>query len=51
MRAPGEAPGTAVLEIAMDELAEKLNMDPLQLRLVNYAEKDPSHDRRGPPST
>ena len=45
MRAPGEAPGTAVLEIAMDELAEKLNMDPLQLRLVNYTEKDPSHDR------
>jgi xanthine dehydrogenase YagR molybdenum-binding subunit len=45
MRAPGEAPGTAVFEIAMDELAEKLNMDPLQLRLVNYADKDPSHDR------
>jgi xanthine dehydrogenase YagR molybdenum-binding subunit len=45
MRAPGEAPGTAVLEIALDELAEKLNMDPLQLRLANYAEKDPSHDR------
>ena len=45
MRAPGEAPGTAVLEIAMDELAEKLNMDPLQLRLVNYAEKDPDLDR------
>jgi xanthine dehydrogenase YagR molybdenum-binding subunit len=45
MRAPGEAPGTAVLEIAMDELAEKLSMDPLQLRLVNYAEKDPSLDR------
>jgi len=45
MRAPGEAPGTAVLEIAMDELAEKLKMDPVQLRLANYAEKDPSHDR------
>ncbi len=45
MRAPGEAPGTAVLEIAMDELAEKLKMDPLQLRLANYAETDPSHDR------
>jgi xanthine dehydrogenase YagR molybdenum-binding subunit len=45
MRAPGEAPGTAVLEIAMDELAEKLKMDPMQLRLVNYAENDPSHDR------
>jgi xanthine dehydrogenase YagR molybdenum-binding subunit len=45
MRAPGEAPGTAVLEIAMDELAEKLKMDPLQLRLVNYAEKDPAEDK------
>jgi xanthine dehydrogenase YagR molybdenum-binding subunit len=45
MRAPGEAPGTAVLEIAMDELADKLKMDPVQLRLVNYADKDPSHDR------
>lgn len=45
MRAPGEAPGTAVLEIAMDELAEKLKMDPVQLRLANYAEKDPSKDR------
>lgn len=44
-RAPGEAPGTAVIEIAMDELAEQLKMDPLQLRLVNYAERDPSHDR------
>jgi xanthine dehydrogenase YagR molybdenum-binding subunit len=45
MRAPGEAPGTAVLEIAMDELAERLKMDPVQLRLVNYAEKDPSQDK------
>lgn len=45
MRAPGEAPGTAVLEVALDELAEKLQMDPLQLRLVNYTENDPSHDR------
>ncbi len=45
MRAPGEAPGTAVLEIALDELAEKLNMDPIALRLANYADKDPSHDR------
>ncbi len=44
-RAPGESSGTAVLEIAMDELAEKLNMDPVQLRLANYAETDPSHDR------
>jgi xanthine dehydrogenase YagR molybdenum-binding subunit len=46
MRAPGEAPGTAVLEIALDELAEKLKMDPVDLRLKNYAETDPSHEGR-----
>ena len=46
MRAPGEAPGTAVLEIALDELAEKLKMDPVALRLKNYAETDPSHEGR-----
>jgi xanthine dehydrogenase YagR molybdenum-binding subunit len=40
MRAPGEAPGTFALEVAMDELAVKLNMDPLELRLKNYAERD-----------
>lgn len=40
-RAPGEAPGTYALEVAMDELAYQLNIDPLQLRLINYAEKDP----------
>jgi xanthine dehydrogenase YagR molybdenum-binding subunit len=46
MRAPGEAPGTAVLEIALDELAEKLKMDPVALRMKNYAETDPSHEGR-----
>ena len=46
MRAPGEAPGTAVLEIALDELAEKLKMDPIALRMKNYAETDPSHEGR-----
>jgi len=40
MRAPGEAPGTYAIEVAMDELAVKLNMDPVQLRLVNYAETE-----------
>jgi xanthine dehydrogenase YagR molybdenum-binding subunit len=45
MRAPGESSGTAVLEIAMDELAEKLNIDPVQLRLINYAERDPVQDK------
>jgi xanthine dehydrogenase YagR molybdenum-binding subunit len=40
-RAPGEAPGTYALEVAMDELAYKLGMDPVALRLVNYADKHP----------
>ncbi len=41
-RAPGEATGTFALEIAMDELAVALNMDPVALRLKNYAEADPT---------
>ncbi len=41
MRAPGEAPGTFAMESALDELARGLNMDPLELRLKNYAEIDP----------
>ncbi|WP_375444689.1 xanthine dehydrogenase family protein molybdopterin-binding subunit [uncultured Fibrella sp.] len=41
MRAPGEAPGVVALECAIDELATQLKMDPLQFRLVNYAETDP----------
>lgn len=35
MRAPGEAPGHMALEVAMDELAEKLGMDPIDLRIRN----------------
>lgn len=45
MRAPGESSGTAVLEIAMDELAEKLSIDPVQLRLINYADRDPDENK------
>lgn len=41
MRAPGAVSGMFALESAMDELAYALKMDPLQLRLVNYAEVDP----------
>lgn len=41
MRAPGEAPGTFALESAMDELAYALKMDPIALRLHNYADVDP----------
>ena len=45
MRAPGEGPGSFALESAMDELAHELDVDPLQLRLVNFAEHDPHHGR------
>lgn len=41
MRAPGEAAGMLALEIAMDELAERLRMDPVQLRIVNDTQYDP----------
>lgn len=44
MRAPGEASGSFALESALDELAYRLNMDPVALRLANYAEKDPEKD-------
>src|SRR5204863_3498279 len=40
-RAPGESTGTFALESAMDELAYALNIDPLMLRLLNYAEAHP----------
>jgi xanthine dehydrogenase YagR molybdenum-binding subunit len=42
MRGPGAVPGLYALESAMNELADELKMDPLQLRLVNDAEKDES---------
>jgi xanthine dehydrogenase YagR molybdenum-binding subunit len=41
MRAPGEAVGSFGLESAMDELAHKLGMDPIELRIRNEPEKDP----------
>ena len=42
MRAPGEAVGTFAIESAIDELAHALNMDPVELRMKNEPEKDPS---------
>ena len=42
MRAPGAAHGMHALEVAMDELAAKVGMDPLALRLKNYAETNPA---------
>jgi xanthine dehydrogenase YagR molybdenum-binding subunit len=41
MRAPGEAPGSFAIEVAMDEMAMKLKMDPIAFRLANYTEEDP----------
>jgi xanthine dehydrogenase YagR molybdenum-binding subunit len=40
MRGPGAVPGLFALESAMDELAIKLNMDPIKLRLLNEPQKD-----------
>ena len=44
MRAPGAAQGMFALEVAMDELASALRMDPVALRLKNYAERNPADD-------
>ncbi|MBX9910548.1 MAG: xanthine dehydrogenase family protein molybdopterin-binding subunit [Beijerinckiaceae bacterium] len=41
MRAPGEAPGLIAIECAMDELAEKLGLDPVELRVLNEPARDP----------
>lgn len=46
MRAPGEAPGLMALEVAMDEMAEKLAMDPVKFRVVNDTQVDPENPQR-----
>ena len=43
MRGPGAVPGLYALESGMNELADELNMDPMQLRLLNDADKDESN--------
>ncbi|HRK51735.1 MAG TPA: xanthine dehydrogenase family protein molybdopterin-binding subunit [Pyrinomonadaceae bacterium] len=45
MRAPGTVSGVFALESALDELSYKLKIDPVELRLINYAEKDPDTGR------
>ena len=45
MRAPGEAPGSFALESALDELAAAIRLDPLELRLRNYAESNSHEDK------
>ncbi|KQS36716.1 xanthine dehydrogenase family protein molybdopterin-binding subunit [Pedobacter sp. Leaf194] len=44
-RGPGKSTGSFALESAMDELAYKLNMDPIELRIKNEPEKDPSNGK------
>jgi len=44
-RGPGKATGSFALESAIDELAFKLNMDPIEFRLKNEPAKDPSNDK------
>jgi len=46
MRAPGEAPGLMALEIAVDEMAEKLGMDPIAFRVLNDTQVDPEKPAR-----
>jgi xanthine dehydrogenase YagR molybdenum-binding subunit len=46
MRAPGETPGMMALEVAMDELAEKLQIDPVELRILNDTQNDPDKPER-----
>jgi xanthine dehydrogenase YagR molybdenum-binding subunit len=41
MRAPGEAPGHLALEVAMDEMAEKLGLDPIEFRVLNEPATSP----------
>jgi xanthine dehydrogenase YagR molybdenum-binding subunit len=47
MRAPNEAPGLAALEVAMDEMAEKLGMDPIAFRVRNDTQVVPDYPGKG----
>ena len=46
MRAPGEATGLMALEIAIDEMAEKLKLDPVEFRIRNDTQVDPEHPEK-----
>ncbi|MBE7201131.1 MAG: xanthine dehydrogenase family protein molybdopterin-binding subunit [Parafilimonas terrae] len=45
MRAPGAVSGLFALESAMDELAHDLGKDPIELRLINYTDREPIEDK------
>jgi xanthine dehydrogenase YagR molybdenum-binding subunit len=46
MRAPGDATGHLALEVAMDEMAEKLGLDPVEFRILNDTQVDPAKPER-----
>jgi xanthine dehydrogenase YagR molybdenum-binding subunit len=46
MRAPGEAPGLMALEIAIDEIADTLGLDPVEFRIRNDTQVDPEKPQR-----
>jgi xanthine dehydrogenase YagR molybdenum-binding subunit len=46
MRAPGEASGMMALEVAIDEMAEKLGQDPIEFRILNDTQVDPEKPER-----
>jgi xanthine dehydrogenase YagR molybdenum-binding subunit len=50
MRAPNEASGLAALEVAMDEMAEKLGMDPIEFRIKNDTQVVPDAPSKSEPA-
>ena len=46
MRAPGDAPGQMAFELAIDEMAEKLKLDPIEFRILNDSQVDPENPSR-----
>jgi xanthine dehydrogenase YagR molybdenum-binding subunit len=46
MRAPGDAPGSMAFEVAMDEMAEKAGVDPIEFRVINDTQVDPGKPER-----
>ncbi|MBE9046328.1 xanthine dehydrogenase family protein molybdopterin-binding subunit [Pleurocapsales cyanobacterium LEGE 10410] len=45
MRGPGETSGTYALEAALDELAVKAGIDPMEFRIINHADRHPQSDK------
>ncbi len=46
MRAPGDAPGSMAFEMAIDEMAHQLKLDPVEFRILNDTQQDPEKPAR-----